>query len=97
MTLAADTNRARPQRDAIDAHLRLTAEVYGAERAGVVMRKVCIRYADLHPLGEEVRRAFIMARTSRDVEEALHRWYDPATDWPPVRRVERREAAALTE
>ena len=84
------------QRDAIDAHLRLTAQVYGEERAGVVMRKVCIRYADLHPLAEDVRRAFIMARTSRDVDDALRRWYDPATDWPPVRRVER-GAAALTE
>jgi tRNA-dihydrouridine synthase B len=85
------------QREAIDAHLRLTAEVYGVERAGVVMRKVCIRYADLHPLGDDVRRSFILARTSSDVEEALRRWYDPVTDWPPVRRVERREAAALTE
>ncbi len=85
------------QREAIGAHLRLTAEVYGVERAGVVMRKVCIRYADLHPLGDDVRRAFIMARTSQDVDDALRRWYDPATDWPPVRRVERREAAALTE
>lgn len=85
------------QREALGEHLRLTAEVYGAERAGVMMRKVCIRYADLHPLGDDVRRAFIQARSSRDVDDALRRWYDPATDWPPVRRVERGAAAAMAE
>jgi tRNA-dihydrouridine synthase B len=74
------------QREAIGEHLRLTAEVYGADRAGVVMRKVCIRYADLHPCRDEVRRAFIESRTSGDVEEALGRWYDPGRDWPEVRR-----------
>jgi nifR3 family TIM-barrel protein len=85
------------QREALAEHLRLTAEVYGPERAGVVMRKVCIRYADLHPLEDEVRRAFIEARSSRDVELALQRWYDPATDWPPVRRAVRGAAEALAE
>ena len=58
------------------------------------MRKVCIRYADLHPLESDVRIAFIQARSSQDVEEALRRWYDPAREWPPVRRVERGAAAA---
>jgi nifR3 family TIM-barrel protein len=85
------------QRDALHDHLRLTAEVYGPDRAGVVMRKVCIRYADLHPHEEDVRRAFIQARSCRDVEDALARWYDPATDWPQVRRVERGAVAALAE
>src|SRR5882672_9563011 len=85
------------QRQALHEHLRLTAEVYGAERAGVVMRKVCIRYAGLHPLDEQVRRAFIEARTSDDVEAALARWYDPETAWPEVRRVERGAVAALAE
>jgi nifR3 family TIM-barrel protein len=85
------------QRAALDEHRRLTAEVYGAERAGVVMRKVCIRYADLHPHEDEVRRAFIEARCSADVEAALARWYDPAAEWPPVRRAERGAVAALAE
>jgi nifR3 family TIM-barrel protein len=85
------------QRLALDDHLRLTAEVYGSERAGVVMRKVCIRYADLHPLEAEVRRSFIQARSSQDVEAALQRWYDPAVEWPEVRRAERGAAAALAE
>jgi tRNA-dihydrouridine synthase len=85
------------QREALAEHLRLTAEVYGPDRAGVVMRKVCIRYADLHPLEDDVRRAFIEARTSRDVDEALQHWYDPATEWPPVRRAVRGAAEALAE
>jgi len=85
------------QREALEKHLGLTAEVYGAERAGVVMRKVCIRYADLHPLEDDVRRAFIQARTSADVEEALRRWYDPTTAWPPVRRAMRGAVEALAE
>jgi nifR3 family TIM-barrel protein len=85
------------QREALTEHLRLTAEVYGPDRAGVVMRKVCIRYADLHPLEDQVRRAFIEARSSRDVEQALERWYDPAADWPPVRRPVRGRAEALAE
>src|ERR1043166_7842955 len=56
------------QRAAIEEHLELTAEAYGADKAGVVMRKVGIRYADLHPLGDEVRRAFIGARSTSDVD-----------------------------
>ena len=85
------------QREALHDHLRLTAEVYGPDRAGVVLRKVCIRYADLHPLEADVRRSFIEARTSLDVEAALQRWYDPAVEWPEVRRAERGAAAALAE
>jgi nifR3 family TIM-barrel protein len=85
------------QREALHEQLRLTAEVYGPDRAGVVLRKVGIRYADLHPLAADVRRAFIEARSSLDVEAALRRWYDPAVEWPEVRRAERGAAAALAE
>jgi tRNA-dihydrouridine synthase B len=88
------------QRDAIEEHLRLTAEVYGEAKAGVVMRKVCIRYADLHPVRDEVKRAFIEAKTSGDVLEVVGRWYDPARDWPEVRRresVDRVAAGAIVE
>lgn len=88
------------QRSAIGEHLRLTAEAYGSDRAGVVMRKVCIRYAELHPLRDEVKRAFIDARTSADVEGAIRAWYDPARDWPEVRRragVDPVAAGAITE
>jgi nifR3 family TIM-barrel protein len=82
------------QRAALEEHLALTAEEHGPERAGIVLRKTAIRYADLHPRGEEVRRAFIQARSSGDVEEAIRRWYDPAADWPPVRRREKVDLVA---
>jgi tRNA-dihydrouridine synthase len=88
------------QRRALEEHLALTAEVYGPERAGVVSRKVCIRYADLHPKAEEVKRAFIGARTSREVEAALATWYDPSRPWPAVRRretMDRVAAGAIVE
>ena len=61
------------------------------------MRKVCIRYADLHPLRDEVRSAFIQAKSSRDVEDSLTRWYDPAGAWPPVERVDRLALATMAE
>ena len=76
------------QREAIDEHLGITEEVYGADRAGIMMRKVGIRYANLHPNRDEVRKAFIGARTSSDVSEAIGRWYDPEVEWPPVQRRE---------
>jgi nifR3 family TIM-barrel protein len=82
------------QRDAIREHLQLTGEVYGAEKAGVVSRKVFIRYADLHPLRDEVRRAFIASRNSADVEKALEVWYDPSRGWPEVRHRERMDRVA---
>jgi hypothetical protein len=66
----------------------------------MVMRKVCIRYADLHPLREAVREAFIGARTSEDVDEVIRRFYDPDVSWPPVPRrggVDRVAAGALEE
>ena len=65
-----------------------------------MMRKVGIRYADLHPNREEVRDAFIGARTSSDVWQAIGRWYDPGVLWPPVRRreiVDRVASGALQE
>jgi len=83
--------------ESLPDHRALLAEVYGPDRAGVVMRKVCIRYADLHPLELEVRRAFIEARSSEHVEAALRRWYDPAVEWPQVRRAQRGLVAALSE
>ncbi len=74
------------QRAAIEEHLRLTSETHGAERAGIVTRKLCIRYADLHPLRDDVRQAFIDTRTAADLDAAIARWYDPAASWPGVAR-----------
>jgi nifR3 family TIM-barrel protein len=82
------------QRDALADHLALTAEDVGPDRAGVVLRKTGIRYADLHPLRDEVRKAFIEARTTGDVERVLWRYYDPTAGGPPVTRRERMDRVA---
>jgi nifR3 family TIM-barrel protein len=74
------------QRRAIEEHLALAREEYGAEKAHVVMRKFWIRYSDLHPMSAEVRRAFIEARTEEAQQEAIGRWYDPSRAWPAVVR-----------
>jgi tRNA-dihydrouridine synthase B len=79
---------------ALAEHARLAAEVYGAERAGLILRKFCIRYADLHPCRDEVRRAFIEARTAADMEAGLARWYDPSRAWPLVERRSRMDRVA---
>ncbi|MBI2899055.1 MAG: tRNA-dihydrouridine synthase [Planctomycetes bacterium] len=76
------------QRRAIEDHFALASEVYGPEKAGIVMRKFWIRYSDLHPCASEVRRDFIEARTHEERMEALRRWYDPEREWPPVVRRE---------
>jgi nifR3 family TIM-barrel protein len=82
------------QRAALEEHLRLNAEVYGASRAGLVLRKFGIRYADLHPHREEVRKAFIAAGSVAEVESLLGRWYDPSVSWPPVRKRDRFDRVA---
>ena len=88
------------QREALDLHRRLATEDYGPGRTGLIMRKIGIRYAGLHPCSGEVRRAFIAATTGDDVSRVIDSWYDPARDWPPVRRREKADlvaAGALAE
>ncbi len=77
------------QRIAVEEHLRLATEEYGPARAGILLRKFWIRYADLHPCMEEVRRAFIGAKTSDECHILLRQWYDPDREWPGVVRRER--------
>jgi nifR3 family TIM-barrel protein len=80
------------QAAAIREHAELTAQEHGADRAGVVFRKTGLRYADLHPLREEVRAAWLAARTLADVEAVLARLYGAGL--PPVERRPRRDLIA---
>lgn len=76
------------QGEVISQHFEWTVEAYGEKVAGKVMRKFGIKYSELHPMGREVRDAFITAKTAADFRAVLQRWYDPARDWPPgVRRI----------
>jgi nifR3 family TIM-barrel protein len=76
------------QQLAIEGHWADMVEVYGETLAAKHMRKFGIKYSEHHPRSREVRDAFIAARRSVDIQAVLDRWYDPATDWPPVRRRE---------
>ncbi len=76
------------QREAIEFHWNETVTAYGQTMAGKIMRKFGIKYAEHHPRSAEVREAFIAVKTSDDFPRVLAEWYDPAVDWPPVRRRE---------
>jgi len=68
------------QRDTMLEHFRLAEELYGADRAGVHMRKFGIKYAALHPQHLLVREAFAKVKNIDEWRSALHQWY--ATDLP---------------
>jgi nifR3 family TIM-barrel protein len=75
------------QGETIKRHFEWAVAVYGAERAGSVMRKFGIKYSELHPCGREVRDAFIRARNTAEWQLVLDEWYAPGRPWPPgVRR-----------
>ena len=64
------------QRDILREHYRLAEELYGSKRCGQHMRKFGIKYSHSHPLGEQVRNAFVKTRTMEDWEAVLNRFYD---------------------
>ena len=80
------------QAAAIREHAELTAQDEGAERAGIVLRKTGLRYAELHPLRDEVRAAFLAARSLADVDSLLARFY--VAGLPPVVRRARTDLIA---
>jgi tRNA-dihydrouridine synthase B len=68
------------QREVIREHYRLAAELYGPVKCGPPMRKFGIKYAQLHPLAEQVREAFVHIRSADQIDDVLARWY--AEDLP---------------
>jgi len=70
----------------IREHLRLLVEQWGEELAARLLRKVGIKYAELHPTPRLVRAAFIGATSYAKLLAVLDEWYDPARSWPPGRR-----------
>ncbi len=70
----------------IRRHFELTVEVEGAETASRTMRKFGIKYSELHPHHDEVKRAFIDARDAAAWQRVMSEWYAPDRDWPPGRR-----------
>ena len=73
------------QRDAIEFQFAETLKLHDAERGGRVFRKFGIAYADLHPMRDEVRQAFIDAKNTQAIRAVLDSWYDNQREWPEVR------------
>ncbi len=70
----------------IGAHFELSVAAHGERRAARIMRKLGIKYAELHPEHIAVRDAFVATKTAADWLAVLGKWYDPTRPWPPVRR-----------
>ncbi len=68
------------QREVIADHYRLAEEIYGPEPCCRQMRKFGIKYSQLHPDSDAVRRAFVSVREPPDWPAVLEHWY--AEDLP---------------
>jgi hypothetical protein len=67
-------------------------QFHGDDRAGPLLRKFGVRYSELHPCHDEVKRAFLAVATGDDWRELLDRWYAEADRYPSVQRRARPEA-----
>lgn len=63
------------QRDILQQHYQLAAELYGDDRVGPLMRKFGIKYAILHPQHDELRAAFVKVKNHSDWQQVLDRFY----------------------
>jgi hypothetical protein len=70
------------QRDAIEFQLAETLKLHDDAHAGRIFRKFGISYANLHPMRDEVRQAFINARDTQAVRNVLDAWYHTGRQWP---------------
>jgi len=82
----------RQQRTAIVRHFELMVEHYGEDRAAVLFRKFGVRYAELHPLYDKVKMAFVAVRSAESFRALVDEWYDLSAAYPPVERRARPEA-----
>src|SRR5205814_6494587 len=78
------------QREAIEFQLAETLKLHDPVHAGRVFRKFGISYANLHPMRDEVRQAFINAMNTQAVREILAVWYEADREWPPPTACEMR-------
>jgi tRNA-dihydrouridine synthase B len=63
------------QREVMLEHFRLAEQLYGADRAGVPMRKFGIKYSASHPAGLTVREQFVRVKSFDEWKGVLDRWY----------------------
>ncbi len=72
------------QRAAIELQFAETLKLHDAPYAGGIFRKFGICYAALHPMRDEVRQAFINAKTTEAIRNIIASWYDDRREWPAV-------------
>jgi len=70
------------QRDVIAEHYRLAEETFGPVRCVPDMRKSAIKYSQLHPHHQQVRKDFCQVKQAGAWREVLNKWY--AADGPGV-------------
>ena len=70
----------------IREHFDLSLNVHGPRLAPRIMRKFGIKYAELHPMSEHVRGAFVRCRNRAEWSGVLDKWYDPSREWPSAKR-----------
>lgn len=63
------------QRDALEQHFMLSVAVNGENKAGYLMRKFGIRFAQHHPDSESVRKRFIAVKTIEGWQAVLGDFY----------------------
>jgi nifR3 family TIM-barrel protein len=73
------------QREAIELQLKESFAHYDHAHAGRIFRKFGISYANLHPMREQVRQAFIDAKATEGVLNVVATWYDRTREWPEVK------------
>lgn len=74
------------QGTAIADHWSEVVTLYGEQHGARVLRKFGIKFAEHHPMNEEVRNAFVAAAGSSDIRRLLDTWYAPGSSWPAVQR-----------
>jgi len=70
------------QREAIEFQFAEISKLHDPVHAGRAFRKFGISYANLHPMRDEVRQAFINARNTQAIRDILAVWYDADREWP---------------
>jgi len=71
------------QREVISEHYRLSEEIYGPELCGRNMRKFGIKYSQLHPQSEEVRKSFVAVTRPGQWKDIIEQFY--SKDSPGVK------------
>ncbi len=63
------------QAETIREHYQLCEQSYGSDRAALLMRKFCIKYAASHPEYETVRAKLVRVRSREEIEGVLQQFY----------------------